>query len=169
MESEQMSPNECGGAGRGGGARRWGAGRWWRSWCRGAWRWSWSALGRLWQRLSGHPAAIVICRLTPLAEATPSRQMAIAAGCPGDRCWLSGRWPGPAPGLLAPGPPPPPRASLVCCSAALRALASRVLLQNSVSVGRTTTLLAARALPKNCSCVHLICWRSLASPPPAWL
>ena len=62
------------------------------------------------------------------------------------------------------------RASLVCSSVALCAFASRVLLRNpigSVGVDRTTTLLDTRALSKNCNCVHLICWRSLASPPPA--
>jgi len=64
------------------------------------------------------------------------------------------------------------RASLVCSFAALCASTSRVLLRNpmgSAGVGQTTTLSAVRALPDNCSCVHLICCRRPASPSPAWL
>jgi len=38
----------------------------------------------------------------------------------------------------------------------------------SAGVGNTTTLSAVRALPDNYSCVRSICWRSPASPPPAW-
>ena len=81
------------------------------------------------------------------------------------------RCPRPTPGPLTPGPRPPPRASLVCSFAARCASKSRVLLQNpmgSAGVGNTTTLPAVRALPDNCSCVRSICWRSPASPPPAW-
>jgi len=60
----------------------------------------------------------------------------------------------------------------VCSFAALCAFKSRILLRNSigpVGVGTTTTLLAVRALLKNCHCVHSICRRSPACPPPAWL
>ena len=39
----------------------------------------------------------------------------------------------------------------------------------SVDVGTTTTLLAARALPNNCTCVHLNCQHNPASPLPALL
>ena len=49
---------------------------------------------------------------------------------------------------------------------------SRVLLRNSigpVGADTTTTLLDVRALPKNCSCVHSICQRRPACPPPSWL
>jgi len=80
--------------------------------------------------------------------------------------------PRPAPGLLTPGSRPPPRTSLVCSLTAPGALNSRILFRipiGSVDVGTTTTLLAARALPKNCSCVHQNCHRSPASPSPALL
>ena len=62
----------------------------------------------------------------------------------------AGRWPRPAPGLLAPGSRPPPRSSLVCSFAALNAFESRARLQSStgsVGVGPTTALLPASALP----------------------
>ena len=68
--------------------------------------------------------------------------------------------PRPAPGLLTPGSRPPPRTSLVCSLIAPGALNSRVLLRipiGSIDVGTTTTLLAARALPNNCRCVHPNC------------
>ena len=35
--------------------------------------------------------------------------------------------------------------------------------------GTTTTLLSVRALPKNGRCVHSICQRRPACPPPSWL
>ena len=82
------------------------------------------------------------------------------------------RCPRPTPGPLTPGPRPPPRTSLVCSIAARCASKSRVLLQNpmgSAGVGNTTTLPAVRALPDNCSCVHLICCHRPASPSPVWL
>ena len=63
----------------------------------------------------------------------------------------AGRWPRPAPGLLAPGSRPPPRSSLVCSFAALNAFRSRARLRNStgsVGVGPTTALLPASELPK---------------------
>jgi len=78
----------------------------------------------------------------------------------------------PAPGLLPPGSRPPPRTSLVCSLPAPGALNSHVLLRipiGSVDVGTTTTLLAARALPNNCSCVYPNCQHNPASPSPALL
>jgi len=39
----------------------------------------------------------------------------------------------------------------------------------SAGVAKTTTLPAVRALPDNCSCLHSICCRRPARPPPAWL
>ena len=79
--------------------------------------------------------------------------------------------PRPAPGLVTPGSRPPPRTALVCSLPAPGALNSRVLLRipiGSVDVGTTTTLLAARALPNNCSCVPN-CQHNPASPSPALL
>ena len=78
----------------------------------------------------------------------------------------------PAPGLLTPGSRPPSRTLLVCSFPALCSFKSRVLMWNSigpVGVGTTTTLLVVRALHKNCRCVHSICQRRPACPPPSWL
>jgi len=78
--------------------------------------------------------------------------------------------PRPEPDLLTPGSRPPPRTALVCSLPAPGTLNSRVLLRipiGSVDVGTTTTLLPARALPNNCTCVHSNSQHNPGSPSPA--
>ena len=77
----------------------------------------------------------------------------------------------PEPGLPTPGSRSPPRTALVSLACAWCLELSRTLEHpiGSVDVGTTTTLLAARALPNNCTCVLPNCQHNPASPSPALL